>query len=225
MIGETARVGARCTILHGVTLGGVGKSSTEITDAHCPSTFKVDNRRHPIIGDDVLLGCLAVVLGPICVGNGAKIGSSSVVLRSVPARCTAVGSPARIIGRSNVLSDSQGVVNSFISAAEVEQNQPHEDHYSNVYLQTWTLWADCIPLFDATASDPDATITFAEAVKLWAAKVNTPEKDMPVHVVLKEFRDKHVDLAHGVINAKELEVAIISHIKNIEDSYDYSYQI
>ena len=83
VIGETASVGDNTTILHGVTLGGTGK---EIGD------------RHPKIGRDVLIGAGTKILGNITVGDRAKIGALSVVLRPIPGGATAVGSPARIIG-------------------------------------------------------------------------------------------------------------------------------
>lgn len=85
VIGETAVVGNNCSFLHGVTLGSTGKESGD---------------RHPKIGDDVLIGCNAMVLGRITIGRSAKIGSGSVVIKSIPANATAVGNPARIIGRS-----------------------------------------------------------------------------------------------------------------------------
>ncbi len=84
VIGETAEVGNNVTLYHGVTLGGTGKDI---------------GKRHPTIEDDVLIGTGAKVLGPINVGKGAKIGSNAVVLKNVPAKATAVGSPAKNIVR------------------------------------------------------------------------------------------------------------------------------
>lgn len=83
VIGETARVGDDVSMLHGVTLGGTGK---EFTD------------RHPKIGRGVLLGAGAKVLGNITVGDEARIGSGSVVLRDVPPRCSVAGVPAKPVG-------------------------------------------------------------------------------------------------------------------------------
>lgn len=82
VIGETAEVGDDCTLYHGVTLGGV-KWEKE--------------KRHPTLGRGVVIGAGAKVLGPIFVGDGAKIGSNAVVVRAVPAGATAVGIPARIV--------------------------------------------------------------------------------------------------------------------------------
>ncbi len=82
VIGETAEVGDNVTIYHGVTLGGTGKHT---------------GKRHPTIGDNVLIGTGAKVLGPITVGNNAKIGANSVVLHNVPEDATAVGIRAKNI--------------------------------------------------------------------------------------------------------------------------------
>lgn len=82
VIGETAEVGDNVTIYHEVTLGGTGKEK---------------GKRHPTIGDNVIIGSGAKVLGPIYIGNNVKIGANSVVLKDVPSYATAVGIPARII--------------------------------------------------------------------------------------------------------------------------------
>ena len=84
VIGETATIGDGCTLLHGVTLGGTGKENGD---------------RHPKIGKQVLIGAGSSILGNITVGNRAKIGAGSIVLRPIPAGATAVGAPAKIIGR------------------------------------------------------------------------------------------------------------------------------
>src|SRR5208337_635819 len=82
VIGETAEIGDDCTLYHGVTLGGT----------------KWDHgKRHPTLGRSVVIGAGAKVLGPIMVGDGAKIGSNAVVVRSVPPGATAVGIPAHVI--------------------------------------------------------------------------------------------------------------------------------
>jgi serine O-acetyltransferase len=85
VIGETAVVGDGCTLLHAVTLGGTGKDHGD---------------RHPKIGRNVLIGAGTSILGNITIGDGAKIGAGSVVLRPIPAGATAVGAPAKIIGRA-----------------------------------------------------------------------------------------------------------------------------
>lgn len=81
VIGETAEIGDNVTIYHGVTLGGTGKDK---------------GKRHPTVGNNVIIGCGAKILGPISIGDGAKIGANSVVLKDVPKGKTAVGIPAVI---------------------------------------------------------------------------------------------------------------------------------
>jgi serine O-acetyltransferase len=82
VIGETAEIGDDCTLYHGVTLGGTSWNK---------------GKRHPTLGNHVVIGAGAKVLGPITVGDHAKIGSNAVVVKDVPARATAVGIPGRII--------------------------------------------------------------------------------------------------------------------------------
>jgi len=83
VVGETAVVGNRVSILQSVTLGGTGK---------------VDGDRHPKIGDGVLISAGAKILGNIRVGEGAKVGAGSVVLKDVPPHTTVAGVPARVVG-------------------------------------------------------------------------------------------------------------------------------
>lgn len=83
VIGETAEIGDGCTIYQGVTLGGT-------------SLYK-GAKRHPTLGQNVVVGAGAKVLGGFTVGDGAKVGSNAVVTKPVPAGATAVGNPARII--------------------------------------------------------------------------------------------------------------------------------
>lgn len=86
VIGETAEIGNNVIIFHGVTLGGTGGEKGE--------------KRHPTVGDDVVIGAGVKILGPINIGKGAKIGANSVVLKDVPPYTTAVGAPARIIDKN-----------------------------------------------------------------------------------------------------------------------------
>src|SRR5512143_1025286 len=82
VIGETAEIHDECTLYHGVTLGGTSWNK---------------GKRHPTLGRGVVIGAGAKVLGPILVGDGAKIGSNAVVVRDVPAGATVVGIPARVV--------------------------------------------------------------------------------------------------------------------------------
>lgn len=83
VIGETAEVGDDVTIYHGVTLGG---------------TSLKKEKRHPTIGNNVVIGTGAKILGPFKVGNGVQIGANSVVVKEVPDNATVVGVPGRIVG-------------------------------------------------------------------------------------------------------------------------------
>jgi serine O-acetyltransferase len=82
VIGETAEIGDDCTLYHGVTLGGVSWDK---------------GKRHPTLARGVTVGAGAKILGPFTVGEGARIGSNSVVVKAVPAGATVVGIPARIV--------------------------------------------------------------------------------------------------------------------------------
>ncbi len=86
VIGETAEIGDNCTLYQGVTLGGTGKDT---------------GKRHPTLGDNVLVGAGAKVLGPFKVGSNSKIAANAVVLKEVPENCTAVGIPAKVVKRGN----------------------------------------------------------------------------------------------------------------------------
>ena len=90
VIGETAEIGDDCLIYHGVTLGGTGKDS---------------GKRHPTIGNNVLIGTGAKVLGPFKVGDNSRIAANSVVLSEIPPDSTAVGIPARVVKRQGVKVD------------------------------------------------------------------------------------------------------------------------
>ena len=87
VIGETAEIGDNVTIYQGVTLGGTGKDT---------------GKRHPTIGDNVMIGAGAKVLGPFKVGDNSRIAAGAVVLSEVPNDSTAVGVPARIVKRGGV---------------------------------------------------------------------------------------------------------------------------
>lgn len=87
IIGETAVVGDNVTLYQGVTLGGTGKEK---------------GKRHPTIGDNVMISAGAKVLGSFTVGENSKIGAGSVVVNEVPPNCTVVGIPGRVVKRDNV---------------------------------------------------------------------------------------------------------------------------
>ncbi|MEJ1933970.1 serine O-acetyltransferase [Nostoc sp. NIES-2111] len=118
VIGETAIIGDYALIYQGVTLGGTGKES---------------GKRHPTLGENVVVGAGAKVLGNIQVGNNVRIGAGSVVLRDVPSNCTVVGIPGRIVYRSgarvdplehNNLPDSEAqVIRALVDRIELLEQQ------------------------------------------------------------------------------------------------------
>ena len=87
VIGETTEIGDNCTIYQNVTLGGTGKDQ---------------GKRHPTLGNNVLIGAGAKVLGSFTIGDNSKIGAGSVVLSAVPPGSTVVGVPGRVVKRNNV---------------------------------------------------------------------------------------------------------------------------
>lgn len=82
VIGETAEIGDNCTLYQGVTLGGTGKDT---------------GKRHPTLGNNVMVGCGAKVLGPFKIGDNSKIAANAVVLKEIPSDSTAVGIPAKVV--------------------------------------------------------------------------------------------------------------------------------
>jgi len=98
VIGETAVVEDDVTMLHGVTLGGTGKESGD---------------RHPKVRHGVLIGASASIIGNIEIGEGAKVGAGSVVMKDVPAHVTVAGVPAEIVGRPKGESPAEDVDQSF----------------------------------------------------------------------------------------------------------------
>ena len=86
VIGETTEIGDNCTLYQGVTLGGTGKHT---------------GKRHPTLGNNVMVGSGAKVLGPMKIGDNSKIAANAVVLSEIPDNSTAVGIPARVVRRNN----------------------------------------------------------------------------------------------------------------------------
>ena len=87
VIGETAEIGDNCTLYQGVTLGGTGKDV---------------GKRHPTLGNNVMVGAGAKVLGPFSIGDNVKIAANAVVLKEIPDESTAVGIPAKVVRREGV---------------------------------------------------------------------------------------------------------------------------
>ena len=90
VIGETTEIGDNCTLYQGVTLGGTGKDV---------------GKRHPTLGNNVMVGAGAKVLGPFKIGDNTKIAANAVVLEEIPDNCTAVGIPAKIVRKEGMRVD------------------------------------------------------------------------------------------------------------------------
>lgn len=148
VIGETAIVGDNSLIYQGVTLGGTGKQS---------------GKRHPTLGENVVVGAGAKVLGNIQIGNEVRIGAGSVVLRDVPSDCTVVGIPGRIVYRSGVkvnplehgnLPDSEAaVIRKLVDRIEVLEKEVQQLRQENsrshtLVSQIMSEAGDCCKLQD-----------------------------------------------------------------------------
>tara|TARA_B100000902_G_C27205829_1_gene861586 strand:+ start:137 stop:739 length:603 start_codon:yes stop_codon:yes gene_type:complete len=93
VIGETSEIGNNVTIYHAVTLGGISPSIDSERQRH--------EKRHPTIGNDVVIGSGAQIIGPVKVGNGSRIAANAVVVNDVPENTTMVGVPAKAIKSGN----------------------------------------------------------------------------------------------------------------------------
>jgi serine O-acetyltransferase len=109
VIGETVEIGNNVTIYQGVTLGGTGKES---------------GKRHPTIGDGVVISSGAKVLGPFKVGSNSKIGAGAVVLKEVPSNCTVVGIPGRIVKKN-----SAPILNNGVDLDQVQLPDPEQEQF------------------------------------------------------------------------------------------------
>ncbi|PPR48946.1 MAG: Serine acetyltransferase [Alphaproteobacteria bacterium MarineAlpha5_Bin5] len=96
VIGESSDIGNDVTLYHGVTLGGISPSENSDTQRNV--------KRHPTLEDNVIVGSSAQILGPITIGNSARIGANAVVLKDVPNNATMVGNPAKNISTNTDLS-------------------------------------------------------------------------------------------------------------------------
>ena len=93
VIGETSQIGNNVTIYHSVTLGGISPSIDTERQRH--------EKRHPTIGDDVVIGSGAQILGPLTIGNNSRIAANAVVVKDVPENSTMIGIPARAVRVGN----------------------------------------------------------------------------------------------------------------------------
>lgn len=118
VIGETAEIGNNCTLYQNVTLGGTGKDK---------------GKRHPTVGNNVLIGSGAKVLGPFTVGDNSKIAANAVVLSEVPENSTCVGVPARIVRINNQK------VNSSMDLDQIHIPDPTSQEICKIYKRLHDL--------------------------------------------------------------------------------------
>lgn len=154
VIGETAIVGDYALIYQGVTLGGTGKEC---------------GKRHPTVGENVVVGAGAKVLGNIQIGNNVRIGAGSVVLRDVPSDCTVVGIPGRIVYRAGErveplehgrLPDSEAqVIRALVDRIEALEQQLES-------LQTRESLANCYAMAAVEPVQPAPVPNDAESCRL-----------------------------------------------------------
>jgi serine O-acetyltransferase len=160
VIGETAVIGDDCTLYHGVTLGG---------------TSWKKGQRHPMLGDDVVVGAGAKVLGPIEIGRGARIGSNAVVVKPVPAEATVVGVPGRLAGPLREMDDS---------------------HRHRMAKKMG---------FDAYGATRDAPDPVAHAINCMLDHMNLLDERMKIMCeVLKKVRGEHPDLEIPMMESCEI---------------------
>ena len=141
VIGETAEIGDDCLIYHGVTLGGTGKDK---------------GKRHPTIGNNVLISCGAKVLGPFRVGDGARIASNAVVLTEVPANATAVGIPARVVRIDGQTPDYVGRVD------QISVKDPMQERLESITQRLDLLECELEKQFLQTSGTEDCSVPHTE---------------------------------------------------------------
>jgi serine O-acetyltransferase len=108
VVGETSEIGDDCTLYQGVTLGGTR-----------PSADQAGQKRHPTLGNGVIVSSNAQVLGPFKVGDGARIGAAAVVLKEVPEGATMVGNPARQVARRATPSETRSAFEPYAVTGEI----------------------------------------------------------------------------------------------------------
>ncbi len=143
VIGETAEIGNNVTLFHQVTLGGTGNST---------------GKRHPTLGNNVMVGAGAKIIGPLIIGDDSKIGSGSVVVKNVPESSTVVGIPGRVIKRfGKKVSGAELPLNPEIKVLAPPQSSETDIEYLHANLTSestsYTTWIDCCNS-DETKSQP-----------------------------------------------------------------------
>ena len=123
VFGETTEIGDNCTIYHGVTLGGTGKDT---------------GKRHPTLGNNVLIGAGTKVLGPVFIGDNARVGAGSVVLRNLPANCTLPPSSWPNAGR----------IDPYFKMQKAGTSEFPQTHLLLLFPLIYSLWCTALLLFE-----------------------------------------------------------------------------
>lgn len=144
VIGETSEIGENVFIYHGVTLGGLSAKK---------------GKRHPTLGDNVVIGAGAQVLGPVTIGRNTKIGSGSVVLQHVPEYSTVVGVPGRVV---------------FSGIAEQEENEHLGDSFPDPVARAIECMLDRLPQMEKEIRQ------IKEALRTQQGESETPPKPAPI---------------------------------------------
>jgi serine O-acetyltransferase len=187
VIGETAIVGDYALIYQGVTLGGTGKQS---------------GKRHPTLGENVVVGTGAKVLGNLNIGDNVRIGAGSVVLRDVPSDCTVVGVPGRIVYRAgekvdplehNRLPDSEAqVIRALLDRIESLEKQVQS-------LQTRQTLDVCYAMAAVPPAEAEPSIA-AQSMSLPAVNLPAGHPDDPTAPDDRPYENPSCDLCDKALN-------------------------
>jgi len=200
VIGETAEIGDDCTLYHGVTLGGTSWNK---------------GKRHPTLGNSVVVGAGAKVLGPILIGNGARIGSNSVVVKDVSEGATAVGIPAYEVGSmeyDRVIGTSVQEIKNDSDLNAQQRNDNHSNQVNGDEVSQDVSPPSSEP-FEAYGQNASADDPVAAAIHGLCERLQT----MNAHnrVLLNRLSESGVDVTD--IDVPEVDTACIELIPRKKD--------
>lgn len=192
IIGETTIIGDDCVLYQNVTLGGTGKET---------------GKRHPTLGNNVMVGVGAAVLGSITIGDNSKIGGGSVVVKDVPPNCTVVGVPGHIVVQDGVSTAKKAAQEreaelKKAAAAKTDKAAPVRANHTDHFLDNGTIQSDCrvedlpdpverairnlykrvdeleaFAVAQQAAQDQEATLEQAEAEVASERAINAPQEE------------------------------------------------
>ena len=192
LIGETTIIGDDCVLYQNVTLGGTGKET---------------GKRHPTLGNNVMVGVGAAVLGSITIGDNSKIGGGSVVVKDVPPNCTVVGVPGHIVVQDGVSTAKKAAQEreaelKKAAAAKTDKAAPVRANHTDHFLDNGTIQSDCrvedlpdpverairnlykrvdeleaFAVAQQAAQDQEATLEQAEAEVASERAINAPQEE------------------------------------------------